>query len=106
QPLAPGRPARRPRGARGDAAIEGRLRVHLLRACDRSRRLLRRARARRGDVLPGGLRAERQLAVRGDAVTTAQSWAHPVDLLVRAWERAHLDRTDSFEHHPRAFGPP
>jgi hypothetical protein len=24
---------------------------------------------------------------------------------VRAWERAHLDRTEYFEHHPRAFGP-
>jgi hypothetical protein len=26
-------------------------------------------------------------------------------LFVRAWERAHLDRTGYFEHHPRAFGP-
>jgi len=25
---------------------------------------------------------------------------------VRAWERAHLDRTGYFEHHPRAFGSP
>lgn len=25
---------------------------------------------------------------------------------VRAWERAHLDHTGYFEHHPRAFGPP
>jgi hypothetical protein len=25
---------------------------------------------------------------------------------VRAWERAHLERTDYFEHHQRAFGAP
>jgi hypothetical protein len=25
---------------------------------------------------------------------------------VRAWERAHLERTDYFDHHPRASGPP
>jgi len=34
--------------------------------------------------------------------TTGATWRG----FVRAWERAHLDRTGYFEHHPRAFGPP
>jgi len=34
--------------------------------------------------------------------TTEGTWRG----FVRAWERAHLDRTGYFEHHPRAFGRP
>jgi hypothetical protein len=33
---------------------------------------------------------------------TGETWRG----FVRAWERAHLERTDYFEHHQRAFGPP
>jgi hypothetical protein len=31
--------------------------------------------------------------------STEETWRH----FVRAWERAHLERTDYFEHHARAF---
>jgi hypothetical protein len=33
---------------------------------------------------------------------TEETWRR----FVGAWERAHLDRTGYFEHHPRAFGSP
>src|SRR5207247_1996418 len=75
QPVAPGRSARRSRGALGHEPVEGHLRVRVLRTRDGAGRLLRRAGARRGNVLPRGLRSKRQLAIRGDAVTIADSSA-------------------------------
>src|SRR5207237_7617132 len=72
QPVAPGRSAGRPRCPWSDLAIEGHLRVRLLRARDGAWRLLRGAGTRRGNVLPGGLRPERQLAFRRHALVEDQ----------------------------------
>src|SRR5207248_3101353 len=66
--VAAGRHAQRPRRVTGELARQGHLRIRLLRAGDHAGKLLRRAGPRRGDLLPGGLRPQRQQPVHRDAL--------------------------------------